>query len=373
MIYGRASRILGPFMARLRQYLALTLFAISICAIPAGALAQRQVTVRPGQSLALIARRHHVSVWDLAQANRMRPEQPLRPGDVLTIPPQGITYVRPGQTLSEIAHDHECTVDDLRRLNSSVRRGALRAGQRLVLPGFQESVEEGGADRDWGTPQDAGVVHIRRREELVTVRLVETDGRITREGLETLARLMRRHDEDLPELPHPRLVRLLAAISDHFGGREIVLISGRRDATRYTRESSRHVSGQATDIRVEGVSHRALWDYCRSLASTGCGLYPRSTFVHVDVRERAAQWVDWSRPGARPTYGNLRRPFPRACRRRGTPPRGRCAREGRRVTREGEVPLEVELSAEARELMPVLPALAPGEEPEEGEEEPGES
>ncbi len=205
------------------------------------------------------------------------------------------------------------------------------------------------------------------------MRLLDEE-RVTREGLEALARLMRRHEEDAPELPHPRLVRLIAAISDHFGGRPIVLVSGRREAVGFTRESSRHVSGQATDIRVEGVPHRALWDYCRSLASTGCGLYPRSTFVHVDVRERAAQWVDWSRPGRRPTYGNLRGPWRRACRRirRGaTRPRS-CAREGRNVTREAEVPLEVELTAEAQALMPVLPQLAPGE-PEEDEEDPGES
>ncbi|HEY8431736.1 MAG TPA: LysM peptidoglycan-binding domain-containing protein [Sandaracinaceae bacterium] len=358
-------------MGSLRRLLIVALLAAATCA-PAPALAQRTHTVRAGQSLSLIARRYSVSVWNLALANHMRPDQTLRPGDVLTIPPQGVTYVRPGQTLSEIAREHDCTVEDLRRLNRSLRNGALRAGQRLVLPGYQEP-EESARPRDWGTPAQPGVARIRRHDAVTTVRLVEADGRVTREGLETLALLMRRHESDPPELPHPRLVRLIAAISDHFGGREIVLVSGRREAGGYTRETSRHVSGQATDIRVVGVPHRALWDYCRSLPSTGCGLYPRSTFVHVDVRERAAQWVDWSRPGARPSYGNLRRPFPRACRRRGAPRTGRCAREGRRVTREADLPLEVELTDEARAIMPVVPGLAPGEAPEEGEDAPGES
>lgn len=359
-------------MARPARILAFVVLTCALHAAPAAA--QRQHTVRPGQSLALIARRHSVSVWDLAQANRMRPDQTLRPGVVLTIPPQGVTYVRPGQTLTEIAREHECSVDDLRRLNRSLRSGRLRAGQRLVLPGYQEAVEgEGAARRDWGAPAESGVVRIRRHDELATVRLVE-QGRVTREGLEALARLMRRHDEDAPELPHPRLVSLIAAISDHFGGRPIVLVSGRRAPSGYTRESSRHVSGQATDIRVEGVPHRALWDFCRSLASTGCGLYPRSTFVHVDVRERAAQWVDWSRPGARSAYGNLRGPWRRACRRArpGAAPTRACAREGRSVTRPDAVPMEVELTPGARELMPRIPSLAPGEEAEEGED-PGES
>jgi hypothetical protein len=95
--------------------------------------------------------------------------------------------------------------------------------------------------------------------------------------------------------------------------------------------------------------------------------------VHVDVREQAAQWVDWSRPGRRPAYGNLRGPWRRACRRRGATPTRACAREGRRVTREALVPLQVELTDAARALMPTLPAFVPNEESEEGENGPGES
>jgi hypothetical protein len=166
---------------------------------------------------------------------------------------------------------------------------------------------------------------------------------------------MRRRDEDPPELPHPRLPALLAAISDHFGGREIHIVSGRRRAEGYTRESSRHVSGRATDIRVRGVPRREVWDFCRSLGHTGCGYYPRSTFTHVDVRDRSGQWVDWSRPGRRPRYGSLRGPYRRRIRRgrrRGRWTRGRpeTERVTRRVTRPDAVPLEVPLTADAQAL-----------------------
>jgi hypothetical protein len=178
---------------------------------------------------------------------------------------------------------------------------------------------------------------------------------------------MRRHEEDRAELPHPRLVRLLAAISDHFGGRDLVLVSGRRDAVGFTQETSRHVSGSATDIRVDGIPRRALWDFCRSLSSTGCGYYPRSTFVHVDVRDRAAQWVDWSRPGRRPQYGNLTGPWRRACMRRGARADGPCSREGRNVTRPDLVPIDVELTARARALMPVTPTVSLGDVDHSGE------
>lgn len=362
-------------MRWLKQYLGAALVVLSMCALlPQEASAQRQHRVRSGDSLALIARRHNVRIFDLATANQLRRNSVLRPGDVLTIPPRGITYVQPGETLSEIARDHETTVDAIRRLNRI--RGGLRAGQRLVLPGYRDVSDP--PDRNYGEPDEPGLARIHRRDEATTVRLLDAERRVTREGLERLGQLMRRHDEDAVELPHPRLVHLLAAISDHFGGRQITLISGRREPRGYTRGSSKHVSGQATDIRIQGVSNRALWDFCRSLAQTGCGYYPRSTFVHVDVRERAMQWVDWSRPGRRPAPGNLRGAWRRACRRPGAAARSRnCAREGRRITREDAVPLVVELTEEARALMPVVPLLTPDDDsaPNETEENesPGES
>lgn len=341
-------------MLRLGPLFVAALLVVSTWAPRAAA---QQHTVRAGQSLAVIARRYRVRVWDLALANDRRPNSLLRPGDVLTIPPQGVTYVQPGQTLSEIARDHEVDVAEIRRLNR-IREGAMvRVGQRLILPGYAPAAEDGDEDlEDWGEPPAPGVVRIRRHDALVSIALVDVQGRVTAEGLRAIGELMRRHEEDAAELPHPRLVRLLAAISDHFGGREITLVSGRREAGGYTRETSRHVSGQATDIRVEGVPRRALWEYCRSLALTGCGFYPRSTFVHVDVRDRAAQWVDWSQPGRRASYGNLRGPWRRACRRRrgGDLPRG-CEREGRHVTRADEVPAEVALTEEAQALLPVVP------------------
>lgn len=332
----------------------------------------RQHTVRAGDTWVRIARRNGIDPLDLALANGSRLERTLRPGQVLTIPPEGVVFVRTRQSLADVARAHECDPAALARLNRLRPGATLRVGQRLVLPGYAPSSEP--VDRDWGAPSERGVARIRRRSELERVRLVDGEGRVTREGLTQVAALMRRQEEDQPALPHPRLIRLLAAISDHFGGREITLVSGRRPAGGRTRETSRHVSGHATDIRVEGVPARALWDYCRSLGQTGCGLYPRSTFVHVDVREHAAQWVDWSEPGRRSAYGNLRGPWRRAClraRRGPTPPA--CGREGRQVTRANEVPTTVELTPEALELMPVIPGVAPGDEPDEGDEEDAET
>ncbi|MEZ4407808.1 MAG: DUF882 domain-containing protein [Polyangiales bacterium] len=107
----------------------------------------------------------------------------------------------------------------------------------------------------------------------------------------------------------PRLMRALAMVSDHFGGRTVEVISGFRPFRRgqWTPHSNHNV-GRAIDFRVVGVRNRALWDYCRTVPNVGCGFYPRSVFIHMDVRSESATWVDWSRPGQRPRYGRLDRP-----------------------------------------------------------------
>jgi hypothetical protein len=51
-----------------------------------------------------------------------------------------------------------------------------------------------------------------------------------------------------------------------------------------------------------GVPNSALRDYLRTLRDVGVGYYPNSTFVHLDVRERSASWVDYAGPGESPRY-----------------------------------------------------------------------
>lgn len=299
------------------------------------AAAQRAHEVKPGQTFSAIARRYKVDIWDLALENRMQPTSKLRVGQMLTVPPRGVTYVRPGQTLSHIAKTHGCSVDALQRLNGLRGTTRVRAGSRIKLPGFMPADV---IKRDWGKPERPGFVELQGRTGRVEVEMVDADGKLRLKGLRALAVVMRRHEDDPTPSVHPRLAVLLSKISDHFGGREIRVISGFREAGGYTRESSRHTQGRAADIQVIGVPPRAIWEYCRSLAQTGCGLYPHNVFVHVDVREHAGQWVDWSAPGMRSRYGTLDRSYRR--RERGKPDRPRV---GRHVTRRDEVPLVVEV------------------------------
>ena len=299
--------------------------------------AQRAHEVRPGQTLSAIAKRHGVDLWDLALENDMQPTSPLRAGQTLRVPQRGVTYVRPGQTLSHIARAHDCSVQTLQRLNGLGSSERVRAGSVIRLPGFGPP-EAAALDRDWGPPKAPGWVKLDGRNASAEVEMVDADGKVRLKGVRELAAVMQRHESGTAQGPHPRLAMLLSKISDHFGGQPIRLISGFREAGGYTRESSRHVQGRAADIQVAGVPHRAVFEFCRSLPQTGCGYYPRSVFVHVDVREQQAQWVDWSEPGGRARYGTLERPYSRRERKRPNRPR-----VGRHVSRPDELPLVVEV------------------------------
>ncbi len=287
----------------LRLLAALTLAAALGWSAPAAA--QREHRVRPGQSLARIAGRYDVSVANLAAANNLRRSAQLRPGQVLRIPETGVHYVARGETLASIARDHDCSVADLRRVNR-LRSDSLRLGQRIELPGFDRVEERQQAARRWGQPRSPGVARFYRRslDRHLRVRIVDRRGRARRTGVRRLQELMRSaRTRGLGPRPPDRLIEILARISDHFGGREITIVSGYRPTGRETRSSSRHVRGHALDIRVRGVPNTELRDYVRETFNhVGVGFYPRSHFVHVDVRDRDSYWVDWSGPGESSDY-----------------------------------------------------------------------
>jgi hypothetical protein len=97
------------------------------------------------------------------------------------------------------------------------------------------------------------------------------------------------------------LLKRLAAIAKRFPNRPISLVSGYRPQSR----GSLHQAGRALDLRVAGVSNEELVAFCKTLPDTGCGYYPNSSFVHVDVRlpkTGTVSWIDASGPGEAPHY-----------------------------------------------------------------------
>lgn len=101
---------------------------------------------------------------------------------------------------------------------------------------------------------------------------------------------------------HPRLLRTLAHIQRHFDNRRIEVVSGYRTPVAGDVLNSYHQVGRAADIRIVGVPKATLFAYCRTLPHMGCGYYPRAEFVHIDVRSKAAIWVDRSPPGSPRDY-----------------------------------------------------------------------
>ncbi len=301
---------------RLQCGLAFVLLVSALALVPAPpAVAQAEHRVRSGQSLARIAQRYRVRVDNLAAANGMRRDSPLRPGQVLRIPEPGTHYVAAGETLASVARDESCSVADLQRLNRLGSR-PLRIGQRLILPSYEANQEREEAARQWGRPRTPGTATFFRSSinQRQRIRLIDRRGRVDRHAGRRLRELMRARGTGHSALGPPppnRLIEILARISDYFGGRVVTIVSGYRPAGGNTRESSRHVQGHALDLRIQGVPATALRDYVRAtFREVGVGFYPRGRFVHVDVRDRTTYWVDWSGRGEEPRYQRPGEPPP---------------------------------------------------------------
>ncbi|WP_437619950.1 YcbK family protein [Sorangium sp. So ce1151] len=99
----------------------------------------------------------------------------------------------------------------------------------------------------------------------------------------------------------PGLLSRIDALARQHPGRLVSLVSGYRPQS----QGSLHQTGRALDLRIAGVRNDELAAACRKLADTGCGYYPNSSFVHIDVRAPgtgSVSWIDASGPGEVPRY-----------------------------------------------------------------------
>ncbi len=74
---------------------------------------------------------------------------------------------------------------------------------------------------------------------------------------------------------HPHLIRTLVQVHRHFGARRLDLLSGYRAPADGRHLTSYHQVGHAADVSIGAARNRSLFEYCRTLADLGCGLYPR--------------------------------------------------------------------------------------------------
>jgi hypothetical protein len=128
-----------------------------------------------------------------------------------------------------------------------------------------------------------------------------------------IAEGVRRVDERLPL----RLQAIVDRFSKTGAPARISVVSGYRPMSI----GSLHSSGRALDFRVEGVKNEDVVAFCKTLVDTGCGYYPNSSFVHLDVRDVGAghvHWIDASGPGESPRYVTAWPPPAPPAERRGT-------------------------------------------------------
>lgn len=250
--------------------------ATGLCSSVASADVQH--TIAKGHTIQAIANRYKVSQKSIIEANRLKDVRHLKIGDVLTIP-----------KVDAPARDKKA--DDKKD-----KDGKAKAGK------------DGKNDRQPATyaakPKTPGVIHVKRiaSTEELDLRITDKGGKVSAATLKSMEKIMRAQGG----ASHPieaRLISLLGIVSNHFGSRKIEIVSGFRPyaSTQYTQHSN-HNHGKAIDFRVIGVPNEAVRDFCRTLRNVGCGYYPNSTFVHMDVRESSAFWIDYAKPGEPPRY-----------------------------------------------------------------------
>jgi uncharacterized protein YcbK (DUF882 family) len=275
----------------------------------AGRIEGREYVVARNETLGEIAATLRVSLRDIAEVNHLHEPYVLRHDRHLRLPSnvsEDVVRELGGRPLprSTTAQSNASNA----RANGRPAPAATHSQSAMSANhGTRSSQASSTRGRSrWGSPAAPGFVRLIREstgdQQSVSLR------RIGPRVLSVMRSFLRSNNGNTRAI-HPELLRKLARVSDHFGGRRIHVISGYRPFRRgqWTAHSNHNV-GRAMDFRVEGVPNRLLRDFCRTIPMTGCGYYPRSVFVHMDVRSESAYWVDWSRPGQRPIYGREDRP-----------------------------------------------------------------
>jgi uncharacterized protein YcbK (DUF882 family) len=273
------------FVARAAAPLVFAAIA-SAAALSYASTARADIThvVQRGHTLEAIAHRYRVSVKALLEANHLTDPKSLRPGQELVIP-----GVEPPRQKRDASHDA-----------SHKAAGAVgsRPGSRAESRPASAAMERGHEPHGRG---ETDAIHAIRLGEEFRIRVKDSHGHIPPSALKAFERMMRQGNAVHPV--DPRLVARIGIVSNHFDGKTIEVVSGFRayTATQYTPHSN-HNYGKALDFRIRGVPNEELRDFCRTLRGAGCGYYPNSSFVHLDVRDTKAFWVDWSHPGEPPMY-----------------------------------------------------------------------
>jgi uncharacterized protein YcbK (DUF882 family) len=149
-------------------------------------------------------------------------------------------------------------------------------------------------------PHPSGNLHLifPGVKDEVEVNIYNTDGSYNLDALEQASHVLRCRRTDTEKPIDPQLLMLLSHVYDHFGSKPIEIVSGYRNQRKQT---SNHFKGTASDIRINGVPSKKILEFAATLdgGGMGLGIYPRSQFVHIDVRPPPSyRWIDYSPPNS---------------------------------------------------------------------------
>ena len=135
-------------------------------------------------------------------------------------------------------------------------------------------------------------------DDPVKVNIYNADGSYNLDALDQLNHALRCRRTDVEKAMDLQLLTMLSHVYDHFGSKPLQIVSGFRNQRK---ESSNHFKGRASDIRIAGVSSKKIQAFAQTLdrGGMGIGIYPRSQFVHIDVRSPPSyRWIDYSPPNS---------------------------------------------------------------------------
>jgi uncharacterized protein YcbK (DUF882 family) len=138
------------------------------------------------------------------------------------------------------------------------------------------------------------VVESANTGETMEVAVNLATGEVEADSYRRLRHLMRCLRTGAETPTDPRLIDLLYRIAQRTH-QKIVLVSGFRAPMFSIATLSYHTRGMAADIRIPGMTPLMVRDLAESMGVGGIGYYPVSGFVHVDVREDHARWIDYGR------------------------------------------------------------------------------
>ena len=200
-----------------------------------------------------------------------------------------------GDSLSGIAALYGTTVPALAAANGLRHDAVIRTGQELVIP----QQDRPGGGNDWlkyaHSPEEPGTLTLTTYKAHFHGKVLDK-GRLSQSARSEISTLLGVKGSR-PAVPD-RLLRLLVRVSDTFGGRPIRVVSGYRSSSYFS--DSRHKQSAAIDFSIYGIPNAVVRQYLLLFENVGVGYYPNSSFVHLDVRPCAMQWVDYAGPGEAP-------------------------------------------------------------------------